>query len=239
MRILFISLLVLNFCYLIWGVAFSEKEEQVNPEEPIQNLNILTLLSEKPDDVVMRNYKKSESEKRSVKSVTNKDAKKIKSRECFSIGPILEETIVEELEAKLKKDDIVVKRKTVVGKEAKSFWVYIPAAKTMEDAKLMAEELKHAKVQDYFIIRTGKNAKAISLGLYNGYRRAKLRQKDLASIGFEAKVKTRYKEVTHYWIDIQQKESKQLNDDVWKQEDKDIVLQKVALPCVDPLPDNI
>ena len=170
---------------------------------------------------------------------TKKEVKKLKSRECFSIGPIVKETLVEELEAKLEKEDIDAKRKTIVGQEAKSFWVYIPAAKTMEDAKLMAEELKHAKVQDYFVIRTGKNAKAISLGLYNGYRRAKIRQQNLVGIGFEAKVKTRYKEVTHYWIDIQQEESKPLKSEIWNQEDKDIVLQKVALPCVDPLPENI
>lgn len=238
MRALFIFLLVLNICYLIWGVAFSEKEEQSTPEGPIQILNMLTLLSEKPDEVVSRNYEKLSSDEQPTKTVSKKDSKKNNSRICFSIGPILEEQQVEELEAKLEDAEIDAKRKTVVGKEAKSFWVYIPAAETMEDAKLMAEELKHAKVKDYFIIRTGKNAKAISLGLYNGYRRAKLRQKNLAGMGFVAKVKTRYKEVTHYWIDIQEKESKPLNDEVWNLEEEDNVLQKVALPCVDPLPDN-
>lgn len=238
MRTLFIFLLVLNICYLIWGVAFSEKEEQDTPEGPIQNLNMLTLLSEKPDEVFIRNYEKSSFDEQPNKTISKKNSNKINSRICFSLGPIIEEQQVEKLEAKLKEEGIDAKRKTVVGKEAKSFWVYIPAAKTMEDAKLMAEELKHAKVKDYFIIRTGKNAKAISLGLYNGYRRAKLRQKNLAGIGFEAKVKTRYKEVTHYWIDIQQNESKPINDEIWDQENEDNVLQKVALPCVDPLPDN-
>ena len=238
MRALFIFLLVLNVCYLIWGVAFSVKEEQSSHEGPIQNLNMLTLLSEKSDEVVMRNYEKSFSDEQPIKTVAKKDFKKINSRVCFSIGPILEEQQVETIEAKLKQEGIEANRKTVVGKEAKSFWVYIPTAKTMEDAKLMAEELKHAKVKDYFIIRTGKNAKAISLGLYNGYKRAKLRQKNLAGMGFVTKVKTRYKEVTHYWIDIQEKESKPLNDEIWNLEDEDNVLQKVALPCVDPLPDN-
>jgi len=236
MRLLFIFLLALNICYLIWGVAFSEKKEQVSSEEQFQSINLLTLLTEKPDDVVTRKYENLDSDDKPIAPIVKKDTKKINSRECFSIGPILDEHEVEKLENKLRKEGFDAKRKSIVGIEAKSFWVYIPAAKSMDDAKSMGEELKHAKVKDYFIIRTGKNAKAISLGLYNGYRRAKLRQIDLSKIGFETKVKTRYKDVAHFWLDIQQKESKPLNDELWDHEDNDIVLQKVALPCVDPLP---
>lgn len=238
MRYLFIFLVFINICYLIWGVAFSEKKEPTSSEVQVGILNKLTLLSEKPDQVKMRNYGQFDKGDELDPLVNEKNNAKVTSRECFSIGPMHEEREADKLEEKLEKAGLTTSRKLVSGKEAKSFWVYIPPSNTMEDAKLMAEDLKHANVQDYFVIQTGKSAKAISLGLYNSYRRAKLRQISMAKIGFDAKVKTRYKDVTYYWIDIQKIGSGHFDDEFWIQDNTDIMVQKITLPCVDPLPGN-
>ena len=108
----------------------------------------------------------------------------------------------------------------------------------MEDAKLSAVDLKAANIEDYFIIRTGKNSKAISLGLYNGYNRAKLRRADLRKLGFKVSIKTRYKDVTRHWLDFHETNSKSVKDSDWQRKDQDNVLQKLARPCVDPLPES-
>jgi len=54
MRSLFILLVVLNIGYLIWGMAFSEKNLAEAPQTLTQGLQTLTLLSEKPEDGVQR-----------------------------------------------------------------------------------------------------------------------------------------------------------------------------------------
>ena len=238
MRSLFILLVVINVCYLIWGVAFSEKEEPAVTQDIPADSQLLTLLNEKPDKVVLR--LDTTVSKISIQDDKEQeiDTKEILSKKCFSIGPFFEDKEVSKLEKKLTKDGHNPKRKSITDKEPKSYWVYMPPHKTMDDAKLSAEELKAAKVKDYFIIRTGKNAKAISLGLYNGYRRAKLRKASLKKLGFKVSIQTRYKEVTRHWLDFHETASKAVKKANWKAKDKDNVLQKIVRPCVDPLPES-
>lgn len=238
MRSLFILLVVINASYLIWGVAFSEKNESETPQELKQGLQVLTLLSEESEKIAPPKDAGLTSKVKIPKSESNSEVEVLQSRACFSLGPFLKVDQIKILETKLKKGGFNPNRKSITDKEPKSYWVYLPAAKTMGEAKITANELKAAQVKDYFIIRTGKNARAISLGLYNGYNSAKIRKRNLTKMGFKAIVKTRYKEVTRHWLDFQETQSNPLVDDVWMQDDKDIVLQKVARPCVDPLPET-
>ena len=238
MRSLFILLVVLNISYLVWGVVFSEKKESELPQQMRQGLQVLTLLSEEPERIVPPKDVGVTSKIKMPKLGTKNKAKDMQSMTCFSLGPFFEEDQIKILESKLLKGGFNPTRKSITDNEPKSYWVYIPAASTMEEAKTTSKHLKAANVKDYFIIRTGKNARAISLGLYNGYNRAKLRKSNLTKLGFEAKVKTRYKKVTRHWLDFQETLSNPLMDEIWMQGDKDIVLQKIARPCADPLPET-
>ncbi len=242
MRSLFILLAVMNICYLLWGVAFSKKDEPEVTQVIVPGAQQLTLLAEKPNEIVARritaNNNTASSKAKTKKLKKNDKPKELVSKKCFSIGPYFEDEVIAKLEKKLEKAGHEPARKSITDKEPKSYWVYMPAAKTMEDAKLMAEELKAAQVKDYFIIRTGKRANAISLGLYNGYNRAKLRKSDLNKLGFKVSIQTRYKEVTRHWLDFHETASKKVKRTDWKRDDKDNVLQKLARPCVDPLPET-
>ncbi len=235
MRSLFILLVALNIGYLIWGMAFSEKNLAEAPQTLTQGLQTLTLLSEKPEDGVRREDIDLSS-KRKIK-ITKSDSDTALSRSCYSLGPFFEDEQVKKLEEKLQKGGFSPVQKSITDKEPKSYWVYLSAAKNLQTAKVTADDLRQANVKDYFIIRKGKNANAISLGLYNSYSRAKLRRGKLTKLGFKPKMKTRYKEVTRHWLDFQDDQSKRLKDNIWKSYDKDIVLQKILRPCVGPLPE--
>ena len=236
MRSLFILLAAINLCYLIWGVAFSEKKDPVISSDVTFNAPTLTLLTEKPKEIILRENSSGDS---NYKLPTSKGSDEVdpQAPQCFSIGPFFDENKINKLEQKLKTDGFNPSKKSITDKEPKSYWVYLPAAKTMGEAKLTASDLKAAKVKDYFVIRTGKNANAISLGLYNGYNRAKLRKTALQKLGFRVKIKTRYKEVTRHWLDFHETNNNKVNDADWMEQDKDNVLQKVARPCADPLPE--
>ena len=235
MRSLFILLLIINVCYLIWGVAFSEKADTSPMSVQPQGMQSLTLLSEIKKSVatkVIPQEKSPITKKQDIKQST------IPSRSCYSLGPLLGDKNVEKLEQKLKLNGISTKRKSITDKEPKSYWVYFPPEKSFEDAKAVVNQLKIAEVNDYFIVRKGEYTHAISMGLYNGYRRAKIRLKKLKELGFNAKVQTRYHDVTRHWLDFQESSVKPLKDSAWNKLDEDNPLQKIVRPCVDPLPNT-
>ena len=152
------------------------------------------------------------------------------------VGPILDEKNSKKLEQKLKQNGFKPQHKAITDKEPKSYWVYFPAEKSLEDAKAVVNQLQIANVDDYFIIRKGKYTNAISLGLYNGYSRAKIRIRALKKLGFNPKVQTRYRQVTRHWLDFQETDQKRLKTSVWENIEKDNPLQKLARPCADPAP---
>lgn len=241
MRSLFMFLLVVNLGYLVWGVAFSEKNTTPTAVRQPQGVQTLTLLSEKLDNDAENTNKQSLSkvEKKSnsnIKADKNLSPSIVSAKICYSLGPILDEENSKRLEKKLKQNGFKPKHKAVIDKEPKSYWVYFPAEKTLEAAKAVENQLKIANVKDYFLIREGKYTNAISLGLYNGYSRAKTRAMDLKKLGFNPQVQTRYKKVTRYWLDFQETDTKRLKTSVWDKIEKDNPLQKLARPCADPLP---
>ena len=78
MRYLFIFLLALNISYLIWGVAFSGKKEQISPEVQVKSINTLILLNERPDKIKMESSKeKGVKLSLEVKSKTDNSVQKI------------------------------------------------------------------------------------------------------------------------------------------------------------------
>ncbi len=233
MRSLFLLLLVVNISYLVWGVAFSEKTDTPAVIALPVGVQKLTLLSE-TDDVELPTVKQPETKPNPSKE--NATEESLPSRSCYSLGPILDDDKLKKLEEKLKQNGIETKIKSITDKEPKSYWVYFPPEKSLDDAKAVVNQLRIAEVDDYFIVRKGEHTHAISMGLYNSYSRAKYRLRKLKKLGFNAKVETRYHDVTRYWFDFQEMSTNPLEDSEWNKLDEDSSLQKIVRPCVDPLP---
>ncbi len=236
MRSLFMLLLVINISYLIWGVAFSEKNIAQQENKLPVGLPSISMLSENLENKKIKQTNKTVVKKDSpVKKLPDVG---VTAELCFSIGPFVEKKQLDKLQLRLKRRGIASKSKSITDKEPKSYWVHKPPVKTMEEAVEITKKLQAGKFSDYFIIRKGKNTRAISLGLYKSFRRAKQIKDQLKKIGVESKIETRYRDITRHWLDYQENKTTPLSDKVWKQADKDIEMQKVARPCVDPLPKN-
>ena len=241
MRSLFILLLVVNLSYLIWGVAFSEKSTTPDVVPPQQGTQTLMLLSEQLKYNANDGNEQVSTGKENIAKLNTLNGGEEQNmspsigpaKTCYSLGPILDEKDKKSLEQKLKQNGFKAKHKAITDKEPKSYWVYLPAEKSLEDAKAVVGQLQVAKLKDYQIIRKGKFTNAISLGLYNGYSRAKIRVGRLKKLGFNPKIQTRYKQVTRHWLDFQETDAKRLNTSVWEKIQKDNPLQKLARPCVE------
>jgi|GEM_PF-1163649 len=242
MRSLFFLLIIVNLSYLVWGVAFSEKSAPSDVMPQLQGDHTLTLLTEQADNMLAKaNTLPAGTNKNSaIKDSQNEtlSPSMAPAKTCYSLGPILDLKDSKKLEIKLKQTGFKPKHKAITDKEPKSYWVYLPAEKTLDQAKVVVAQLKRANEDDYFIIRKGKFTNSISLGLYNGYSRAKIRVAGLKKIGFNPKIQTRYKDITRHWIDFQETDAKRLGTEVWEKIQKDNPLQKLARPCIAPSAKN-
>ncbi|MFK7816766.1 MAG: SPOR domain-containing protein [Gammaproteobacteria bacterium] len=241
MRSLFMLLLVVNLSYLIWGVAFSEKSSAPDVGSQSQGAQTLMLLSEQLKYNANEAIGQASTNKENIAKLNTAEDKNMSpsigpAKTCYSLGPILQEKDKVRLEKSLLQNGFKTKHKAITDKEPKSYWVYFPAEKTLADARAVVSQLQVAKVKDYQIIRKGKFTNAISLGLYNGYSRAKIRVGRLKKLGFNPKVQTRYKQVTRHWLDFQETDAKRLKTSIWEKVQKDNPLQKLARPCAELLP---
>ncbi len=244
MRSLFILLVIINVSYLLWGVVFSDEPVIDVPKQQITGKEALILLSERPGEIKTQVAVRAENPPTSIMKDDNdntedKQEQPSVSKSCFSLGPIIDDELLESIENKLEENGFKPTQKSITDTEPKSYWVYLSPSNTMEEAFDLADDLKFENIGDFFVIETGENKRAISLGLYSSFNRANRRKSQLVDLGFRAQIKTRYKEVTRYWLDIQQTSENLLEDELWQSSDKDIVLQKIARPCVDPLPEDV
>ena len=65
------------------------------------------------------------------------------AKTCYSLGPILDEKNSKKLEQKLKQSGFNPKHKAITDKEPKSYWVYFPAEKSIEDARAVVNQLQN------------------------------------------------------------------------------------------------
>ncbi len=125
MRSLFILLLVINLSYLVWGVAFSEKNNTPVIVQQPQGMQTLILLSERPDETVASVNIQSLEEAPKISKPNAKVGKKLSpsitsAKTCYSLGPILDEKNSIKLEQKLKQNGFEPKHKSITDKEPKS-----------------------------------------------------------------------------------------------------------------------
>lgn len=246
MRSLFMLLLVVNLSYLVWGVAFSEKSNAPEVPQQLEGVQTLMLLNEQMRFSSSDTHDDESAKKEEIAKLSTLGTELDKNmspsigpaKTCYSLGPILDIKDKNSLERKLQKSGFKIKHKAITDKEPKSYWVYFPAEKSLADARAVVSQLQAAKLKDYQIIRKGKFTHAISLGLYNGYSRAKIRVGRLKKLGFDPKIQTRYKQVTRHWLDFQETDAKRLNTSVWEKIQEDNPLQKLARPCADPALDS-
>lgn len=82
------------------------------------------------------------------------------------------------------------------------YWVYLSPFPSTEAAEEMARELDRNLVEDYYVVRGGEMADAISLGVFSERSRAETRATDMREMGFPAEITDRYRTAPVYWLDV-------------------------------------
>lgn len=82
------------------------------------------------------------------------------------------------------------------------YWVMLPPFRSAAAAAPMLERLRAAGVRDYYLVRSGENLNAISLGLYSTREAAERRNQQMHAIGFSSRVEVVSSPVVHWWLEF-------------------------------------
>lgn len=207
MRWLFLFVLVLNFSYVAWEL--SQTEEVLNTPVVDRNVPKIVLLSEIGKDSVASPVEK-------VEPVSEQDEEEIvaETGSCFTLGPFKKLDELRDVTRGIKKYVVAASYRSHQEKEPAMFWVYLKPAKNFSKAKFLADRLKRAKVEDYFIIKSEPKLNGISLGKFREKNRAYDHAKHIESLGFKPQVEASFKDYTIYWLDYDVAPGKSIPEDV-------------------------
>jgi len=121
---------------------------------------------------------------------------------CYRLGPIVDAASIEGLLSHLTQLglDAVMRKKST--KEAKGYWVMVPAQVSYKQARQKLKELKKVGISDLWLFPKGEYKNAISIGLYSRFPNAEAAQKRALEKGVITEVITRYAEIEQRWLEF-------------------------------------
>lgn len=120
---------------------------------------------------------------------------------CFNLGPFTHRQDARQVSQELTKQGVSVSLHVAKDKTRPGYWVLIPASKDRQAARKIIARLKQKKVRDYFLVATGSQKNAISLGVFS---RPDLAQKQLEMIkklGFTVTISKVDLPKREYWLE--------------------------------------
>ncbi|MCH8958655.1 MAG: SPOR domain-containing protein [Proteobacteria bacterium] len=122
--------------------------------------------------------------------------------ECRSIGPFSKADDAQEAARTLQGLDFSVGRRNEPGRLFVGYWVNIAAAEDRAAAEVITDALRADGVTDFYIVPSGDDQNAISLGVFSELGRAQRRLQQLSDRGFGAQVNQRYRDGEVSWLDV-------------------------------------
>ncbi|VAW75247.1 hypothetical protein MNBD_GAMMA15-2000 [hydrothermal vent metagenome] len=210
MKNLVYLLLGLNIVYFIWYQAQPPETLPAPKVAPLPaEVEPLVLLSE-------RNQISPEARKQDapasdtvteVEKAPDAEVPEVESEEiiaeievlpvCRTIGPIRTREGASEVRSQLLQQGFPADLRESEVQAPSGYQVYLPAMSSKK-ARELVKALEKAKMTDYFV---GKRNR-VSLGIFSSKAQAKIRQKDIRKLDYEALLDVRYKTRKVYWIDI-------------------------------------
>ena len=185
-------LLIFNISFAAWHFrGLDMREDGAIERSEINNENELVLLSE------LR-------QKHNQGKTDNSGA-----RLCYSLGPFINKTAADKTRALLLEQDVTGKLIKLRDTSRTGFWVFLPASGSRREANKAITRLKALKVKDYFLVATGPNENAISLGVYSQKNLARRRVDEMIRQGFVPSMESVALPRQVYWINWYKDSKKQ------------------------------
>jgi len=123
--------------------------------------------------------------------------------QCLTIGPFDTDAAAQNAGASLHAGGIVYSLRTQDDRVVSSYWVFLPPRASHRQAELTLRQLDRKGIREHVIVQEPGMDDAISLGLYTQPENARARIAELVKKGVHAKLQTRYRTRTRYWLDVE------------------------------------
>ena len=181
MKWLIYFLLICNIGFAAWHFrGLDTREEGVLNALNINNENQLVLLSE------------FKQQKKLAASVAGKL--------CYSFGPFTKKSESGAAQKLLKAQNVETKRIRLRDTSRRGYWVILPASKSRKEANKHIQKLKKLNFKDYFLVATGPQANAISLGVFSQKKHARRRIDEMIRLGFIPRMESVALPRKVYWL---------------------------------------
>lgn len=120
---------------------------------------------------------------------------------CYTLGPFKSRDDAGAVAEQLTAQGIPVTPRLNRDSSRQGFWVLLPPAQTRQLARESIAELKSNGIKDYFLVVTGEQTNAVSLGVFSQPELAQRRHDAIAKLGFTPKIQAVDLPLREYWLD--------------------------------------
>jgi hypothetical protein len=118
---------------------------------------------------------------------------------CPAVGPLADESVAREIVSALEKAGYGAEARQVELRNTPVYWVLVPPLASRQLAEQKLREF-HVKGIDSFLVATGEDANAISLGVFANRSSALGVQSRMAAAGVKADIREQRRDVRQRWV---------------------------------------
>lgn len=229
MKVLVLVLVLANLGVLAWNQWFLKPGHENTPAVDYKNAERLVLVSEAPSSAVAEidqtpvtslesgpqlsgvgtgeplpgvpangdvSVPADENRQETVVSVANPPIS------CRSIGPFQSEEEAGAASSTLAGLGFSISRRAATEQRQVGYWVSIPSLADRAAAEELAGRLRASGITDFYIVPSGDDQNAISLGVFTQKERADNRASQVSDNGFTPQVVERVQDVEVTWLDV-------------------------------------
>lgn len=133
---------------------------------------------------------------------------------CYTLGPFRELADLRKLIRDIRDFVADASFRSHEEREQSMYWVHLPPQANHEAALTLAEQLKAKKIRDYYVLNSGEQMNAISLGHFRDKNGALSVLAKVRQAGFAPVMEPVFKNYTIYWLDYRVADGKEIPQSV-------------------------
>lgn len=180
-------LLLVNLAFGLWHFR-SQDTAEVSRTETDDTLNL----------VLLKEYLAKQDTSQEPAAEPDKQSEVDR---CFTLGPFKTKKAASVVRDQMVAVGIQASRRLDKNNTRQGFWVLLPPEASRVLAKKHIKELKKKGIKDYFLVVTGEQTNAVSLGVFSMSESAQRRYKQMKKLGFDAKMQQVDLPLREYWLD--------------------------------------
>ncbi|HUO81515.1 MAG TPA: SPOR domain-containing protein [Gammaproteobacteria bacterium] len=122
---------------------------------------------------------------------------------CVSTGPFRDLSEAGEAMNALRSAGYAPRQRLTEGQVWVGHWVYLPAFPSRAEARTILNALKRRGVADSYIVPSGPERNAVSLGVFAERERAERRVVEVSALGYAPRIADRHRIGAVYWVDTE------------------------------------